>query len=140
MNATSRYSTARRDAILTACQMADSFKGLSRNRGTEAGTLAFQEALDALVTLAFSSDHRGMALASDFASRVESGGPETARLVADLMGETVPADFVVRMEAQSQETARGFMVVAGLPASAICPSDYATLSRFWLYLVNLRMG
>lgn len=139
MNAT----TARRDAILKACQMADSFKGLSRNRGTWAGTTAFQESLDALVTLAFSGDHRGMALATDFASRVESSGPETAHLVHQLMegnGTPAPADFLARMEAQVGETARSFMVVTGLPASAVCPADYATLTRFWVHLVNLRMG
>ncbi len=143
MNAT---VTDRRSAIIAACQLADSFKGLSRNRGTQAGTLAFQGALDALVTLAFSDDHRGMALTSAFASRVEASGPETTAMIAAAMkdnpqwGEDKALDFRTRMEAQVQETAYGFMLVTGLPASAICPKDYATLSRFWLHLVNLRMG
>lgn len=143
MTTTPAARSYRASAILASCQMADSFKGLSRNRGTQAGTTAFQNALDELVTLAWSQDDQTKALATTFASRVESSGPETANLVHQLMegnGTPAPADFLARMEAQVGETARSFMVVTGLPVSAICPSDYATLSRFWLHLVNLRRG
>jgi len=128
------------DTYRTAINLGDfKFHSQAAMRG---GVDGFHEALVALRHFAFANTgtDQGRALATHFAQRVELSSPEHVAFMAAVMpneNEREAQRFEDRLNGMQSEAARAFMTVAGLSTEHIAPCDFATLSRYYLHLLNL---
>jgi hypothetical protein len=135
----SRTSAAYRAAINLADTKFGSQAAMRR------GASGFYEALISVRRLALSIDgtDQGRALATHFAQRVELSGPEHVAFVTHALpneNEHQAQRFEDRTHGMHAEAAHAFMTVAGLSTEHVAPVDYPTLSRYYLHVLNLRMG